>query len=203
MIDRNSFSVFNDPTLPGRLKKIQTDVDPDFETMGQNLIDLLHPQLDQKMYLHVAKHLRRHKNPPVDTWFALSASPRGYKMLPHFEVGIWPDTLFITFACLSEMTNREVVVDWLTQQDWQIIPAFQISMDHTSAASEVYSQATWEKAVDRYRNVQKSDFLLGTWIKRDDSRFAQPKLIEQLIYNQVIDLAPVYQEVVGALKAEK
>ncbi|MFD1465155.1 DUF1054 family protein [Lapidilactobacillus mulanensis] len=200
MIDRTSFSVFNDPTLPGRLQKIQTEVDPDFEMMGQNLIDLLHPQLDQKMYLHIAKHLRRHKNPPVDTWFALSDNARGYKMLPHFEVGIWPDTLFITFALLAEVKDREKITAWLADLDWQIIPAFQISTDHTNAAAQEYSEENWQKSIARYQTVKNSDFLLGSWIKLDDPRFAEPKLIEQIIYNQIIDLAPLYQEIVNLIK---
>lgn len=193
MITRTSFTVFNDPTLPGRLEKIKTNVDPDFEALGDHLINLLYPELHQRLDLHLAKHLRRKVNPPVDTWFALSNSKRGYKMLPHFEVGIWPDTLFITLDLLAEMQDRPQIAALLNEVDWQIIPAFQISNNHASSESQEYSEAAWHNAVKQYQTNPKADFILGTWIKKDDPRFDDPKMIEQTIYNQIVDLAPLYQ----------
>ncbi|WP_164506922.1 DUF1054 family protein [Lapidilactobacillus bayanensis] len=194
MITRTSFDVFNDPTLSGRLAKIQTEVDPDFEILGEHLTQLLYPELHQKLKVHLAKHLRRHKNPPVDTWLALSSNSRGYKMMPHFEVGLWPDKLFITLALLSDMKNRDQVAASLSELDWQIIPAFHISTNHASSDSQEYSQETWETAVEKFQQDPKSDFVLGMWIAKDDPQFADPQLIEQLIQNQIIDLAPLYQE---------
>lgn len=194
MLTRTSFDVFNDPTLPGRLAKIQTEIDPDFEILGEQLTQLLYPELHETLHVHLAKHLRRHKNPPVDTWLALSSNSRGYKMMPHFEVGLWPDTLFITLDLLSEMKNRDQVAASLNEIDWQIVPAFQISNDHSSSQRIEYSEDAWQKAVTRFQKVAKSDFVLGTWIDKDDVRFDDPRQIEQLIHNQIVDLAPLYQE---------
>ena len=38
--------------------------------------------------MHVAKHARRSVNPPIDTWVAFAPNKRGYKMLPHFQIGL-------------------------------------------------------------------------------------------------------------------
>lgn len=198
MLSRTSFEVFNDPTLPGRLAKIQTEVDPDFETLGEQLTQLLYPELQETLHVHLAKHLRRHKNPPVDTWFALSSSKRGYKMMPHFEIGLWPDWLFINLTLLGDMKQRQQVATSLNLIDWQLVPAMQISSDHSSSKHEDYSQETWQAAVQRFQQVAKSDLVLGTWIHKNDDRFANPKTIEQTIQQQIIDLAPLYQALMRA-----
>ena len=94
MFTRADFEIFDDPTLKGRLNKIYTELDPKFEVFGAQLQNELAVATNREFTLHIAKHLRRFKNPPMNTWMALSESSRGYKMMPHFEVGFWDDRIF-------------------------------------------------------------------------------------------------------------
>ena len=45
-------------------------------------------------------------NPPVDTWVAFAPNKRGYKMLPHFQIGLFRDQLFIMFGVMHEAKNK-------------------------------------------------------------------------------------------------
>lgn len=108
MIDQQDFDVFKDPTLAGRLVLIRSQVDPKFEQIGARYATQFTQQSQFQFYVHIAKHLRRHKNPPPDTWLAIGEGKRGYKMLPHFEIGLWPNALFIWLAYLAEVDQKPV-----------------------------------------------------------------------------------------------
>lgn len=43
---------------------------------------------------------------PKDTWVAWAANKRGYKALPHFEVGMFASHLFVIFAIIYESPNK-------------------------------------------------------------------------------------------------
>ena len=45
-------------------------------------------------------------NPPNDTWVAFAANKRGYKMMPHFQIGLWETHLFVWFAVIYEAPNK-------------------------------------------------------------------------------------------------
>ncbi len=37
-------------------------------------------------------------NPPDDTWVSFSTNPRGYKMMPHFQIGLFGDHAFCMYS---------------------------------------------------------------------------------------------------------
>lgn len=199
MLSRASFTVFEEPTLPGRLQRIRAEVDPDFETLGGLILQQMQPQVAMPLYLHVAKHLRRHKNPPVDTWLAISSYQRGYKMLPHFEVGLWADRLFVTLDLLADMQQRATRAEWLMAHQTQLaeLAVPQISTDHTSPNAQTLTTATLQAALDRYQQVKSGEFILGSWVLAADPRFAEPARIQQLILTQIQVLTPLYQELMA------
>lgn len=196
MLSRQSFAVFEAPTLPERLGRIQQEVDPDFEVLGQQLITQIQPELSQPLYLHIAKHLRRHKNPPVDTWLAISTYQRGYKMLPHFEVGLWPDRLFITLSLLADLEERPAVADWLSAHVTELsqLEIRQINFDHTDKKALPYNRVNLTKGIQRYQKVKKAELTFGRWIMDYDDLFAEPQLVDQAIKQQIMTLVPLYQD---------
>ncbi|WP_261805707.1 DUF1054 domain-containing protein [Lapidilactobacillus luobeiensis] len=199
MLSRASFTVFEEPTLSGRLQRIRAEVDPDFETLGGLILQQMQPQVAAPLYLHVAKHLRRHKNPPVDTWLAISTYQRGYKMLPHFEVGLWADRLFVTLDLLADMQQRAARAEWLVAHQTQLagLAVPQISTDHTSPNAQPLTTATLQAALDRYQQVKSGEFILGSWVLAADPRFTEPERIQQLILAQIQALTPLYRELMA------
>ena len=81
------FDVFLIDGLEARMDALKTTIRPKLEQLGAYYAPSLSALTGDEMFVHVAKHARRTINPPKDTWVAFANNPRGYKMLPHFQIG--------------------------------------------------------------------------------------------------------------------
>ncbi|WP_125704543.1 DUF1054 family protein [Lacticaseibacillus daqingensis] len=194
MFDRSDFTVFADPTLVGRLAAIRQRVDPKFERVGQRLAIALAQAGVPAQTLHVAKHQRRHKNPPPDTWVALAANRRGYKMVPHLELGLWPDRLFLWLAVLRE-AKPTTAIDWasLRAQALALPEGFALSGDHTSPAAVPLTAANWTQVQMRYTATQRGELLIGRTFAAQSAWFDRPAALDAELDRTVLALAPLYR----------
>lgn len=187
MFSKEDFRVFHDETLSGRLSLIRSELDPSFESIGQALLDALEQKYQDKFYLKIAKHQRRTKNPPPDTWLAISQDKRGYKRNPHVELGLWPDRYFVTFSLLADAYNRssyypkyEGLTSNLINSDWQV------SNDHTS--SKMYPATDFPKILKHYQQVKSSDLVIGYNLLADSSTVRAGDY-DQLLFYKFMELS--------------
>ena len=167
MFDKKDFKVFEDMTLPGRLGLIRANLDPKFEKIGAELMRRLEAEYQQQFFMKIAKHQRRTRNPPPDTWLAINQDKRGYKKSPHLELGLWPDRYFITFSLLADIKGRLGYYPILKEyQDTIITEGWGVSNDHTS--SEMSPASDLDKVIARYEKVKSSDLVIGYELKADD-----------------------------------
>lgn len=160
MFDKNDFKVFEDMTLSGRLDLIKTNLDPKFEVFGSDLLKHLEDEYQQKFFMKIAKHQRRTKNPPPDTWLAINQDKKGYKKTPHLELGLWPDRYFITFSLLADICDRQKYYPILEKYQDQIVKeGWGVSNDHTS--SKLLPALDFEKVIAHYQKVKSSDLVVG------------------------------------------
>ena len=179
MFDKNDFEVFNDDTLSGRLNLIRTNLDPKFEEFGAELLKQLEKEYQEQFFMKIAKHQRRTKNPPPDTWLAINQDKRGYKKTPHLELGLWPDRYFITFSLLADIKNRVEYYPILKQYQSKIITdGWGVSNDHTSSLLEPATD--FEKVIKHYESVKSSDLVIGYELKIDDP------IVEQGDYDKLL-----------------
>lgn len=187
MFDKNDFKVFEDMTLPGRLELIKTNLDPKFEKIGSELMRRLEEEYQQQFYMKIAKHQRRTKNPPPDTWLAINQDKRGYKKTPHLELGLWPDRYFITFSLLADIKNRSGYYPLLKDhQNTIITEGWGVSNDHTS--SEMQPATDFEKISAHYEKVKSSDLVIGYELKVDDP-IVQKGDYDQLLIDKFMQLS--------------
>ncbi|MFD1393873.1 DUF1054 family protein [Lacticaseibacillus jixianensis] len=203
MFTDQDFTVFDDPTLAGRLGLIRRVLDPKFDQAGGELADLLEEAGVPKLYLHVAKHLRRHKNPPPDTWLALSTSQRGYKMMPHLELGLWDDRLFLWVALLQEAKAASVRVpfDSLRPQMMLLPTDMELAADHTRKEVLPLTLGNFDRVSRRYRTTKAGEFLVGKTYLRSDPLFAAPDELWADLQERTVRLAPVLKRLVAAQSA--
>jgi len=160
MFDKKDFEVFNDMTLPGRLSLIKTNLDPKFEVFGSKLQKWLEEEYQQQFFLKIAKHQRRTKNPPPDTWLAINQDKKGYKKTPHVEFGLWPDRYFITFSLLADIRNRSAYYPILKKYQAQLMAeGWGVSNDHTSSLLKPASELP--NVIAHYEKVKSSDLVIG------------------------------------------
>ncbi|WHY02237.1 DUF1054 domain-containing protein [Neobacillus sp. DY30] len=194
------FDVFKIDGLEARMEALKEKIRPKLEFLGHYFAPTLTALTGDEMHVHVAKHARRTINPPKDTWVAFADNPRGYKMLPHFQIGLWNTHLFIWFAVIYEAPQKQEIAARFTKKISKIykeIPKeFVWSLDHTKPESFLHGQLTKEDLLgmfDRLENVKKAEILCGLEIKREDVlNLSSEDFLEQVekVFNTV---APLYK----------
>lgn len=197
MFSQKEFDVFLESTLAGRMEKVRTVIDPQFERLNE----FLQPQFNRanvKLYPHIAKHMRRTVNPPINTWIAFGPGKRGYKKDPHVEVGFWRDRMFFVWLALlgeskgdrqnaERLKNSQVALSRLNDR-------FYICQDHTNPQIKLANHSSINIAINEYRQIKKDEFLIGQVWRSDDS-FFQQKTGDQIKEIEAVigDLLPIYQ----------
>lgn len=190
------FDTFLIDGLDERMAAIQERIQPKFRTIGQALTEDLQMMLGNEMYLHIAKHARRTVNPPKDTWLAICDNKRGYKKHPHFQLGLFDSHLFIWLAYIYELPMKEKIAQtFLTHMDdiYQKIPDhFLVSLDHMEKDATPLQEIDLQKALLRFRDVKKGEFLIGVHLAKNDPILTKPTELYELVKETYRTLLPLY-----------
>ncbi|MFC6171789.1 DUF1054 family protein [Loigolactobacillus jiayinensis] len=201
----NDFKVFNEQTVAGRMALIRERLDPKFAELGAQIIAQLAAE-KIPTYINVAKHLRRHINPAPNTWFAIGPYKRGYKMVPHFEVGFWDDRLFVWLCLLENIQQPAPYAAILQQQQARIkqLPAaaWQLSGNHMAKPVQPLNAADLAAQTQRFVDVKKGEWLLGqVWLKTDPI-FQTSGAVEMAIKQAIDALTPLYRYLLAAISQD-
>ncbi|MNJ45370.1 hypothetical protein D3C77_404610 [compost metagenome] len=194
---------FDSLTVPGldsRMEAIISHIRPKLETLGETLAPYLSTLCGDEMFPHVAKHARRTVNPPEDTWIAWSSSKRGYKALPHFQVGMFSTHLFIIFAVIYESPNKDTFSKYLEKHSAKVqklVPAhYYWSTDHMTPGGSLHQDTNKESLLQiasKLKTVKKSELLCGLRLDRDDPVLHDGNRLIQTIEQTFETLLPLYK----------
>jgi len=194
------FDVFLIDGLEARMAALKETVRPKLEYLGDYFAPLLSSLTSDEMFVHVAKHARRTINPPKDTWVAFSNNPRGYKMMPHFQIGLWNTHLFIWFAVIYEAPQKEMMAERFSKKLSKIYKDtpkdFVWSMDHTKPDTIEHRKLSKDELLslfERLQNVKKAELLCGYTIDKEKViQLGSEGLIQQIddVFQKV---APLYK----------
>lgn len=194
------FDLFKIEGLELRMEALIQTVRPKLEWLGNHFAPSLTALTGQEMYPHVAKHARRTKNPPKDTWVAFANNSRGYKMLPHFQIGLWESHLFIWFAVIYECPLKEEIgKQFIAQLDsiQSNIPSdFVWSLDHTKPEASLHEQLNSDQLLsmfERLHKVKKAEILCGYQIPRSIAVEMSPEALLKQIQFVFEKLLPLYK----------
>ncbi|AET61654.1 hypothetical protein HPL003_24690 [Paenibacillus terrae HPL-003] len=194
------FDVFEIPGLEPRMEVLIEQVRPKLEAIGVELAPFLTDLCGEPMHVHVAKHARRKVNPPKDTWVAWAANKRGYKALPHFEVGMFASHLFVIFAIIYESPNKTTFAQALKANLSDVrsnIPDhFYWSMDHMAPEGTEQKQMdekNFQTIIDKLQQVKKAEVMCGIRIDRDDPLASDGAALLQTVRSTFERLLPLYQ----------
>ena len=193
------FKVFTIDGLDQRMDAIKTIIRPKFETLSQIFTDELSVLTNSPIYPHIAKHARRTINPPNDTWISFSSNPRGYKMQPHFQIGLWETHVFIWFAVIYEAKGKEEIGKRLSEQTESIknlIPSDYVwSVDHMKPDVIPHNSLSIENLstmFDRLQTVKKAELLCGYKIPREEAIKLSGEQLVDVIRDVFVHLIPLY-----------
>lgn len=194
MFEESSFEVFQVPGLEARMAAIRSEIQPVFQQIGEALVRELETALDRTFYLHIAQHRRRSVHPPENTWAAVGEGKRGYKMAPHFQIGIWPEYVFMWLSIIDQPKGQKSYAETLLAAlpEIKALPQdFVINKDHTTAPCFPLSEA--KPALERLASVKKSEFQLGRVIPRESTLWQNPENAQEDILATYRQLLPFYE----------
>ena len=192
------FDVFQINGLEQRMDALISCVRPKFNILGEDFSAYFSSKLGEEFYPHVAKHARRTVNPPKDSWVAFAPYKRGYKSLPHFQIGLWGTHLFIIFAIIYEAPQKAQFAERLlaNKNVFDVLPDdFIVSGNHMSPLAMPLSEAKGEhleQYLVRLRDVKKGEFLVGRHIPREKAIALSADDVHCIIEETFDALLPIY-----------
>jgi uncharacterized protein YktB (UPF0637 family) len=197
---QEDFAVLEVEGLDARMDAIKRIIRPKLEAYGQHFSGFLTTLTGEEIFPHVAKHARRSVNPPDDTWVAFASNKRGYKKLPHFQIGLWKTHVFIWFAVIYECPIKQEfgkeLKNHLASIMKEIPDHFVWSIDHTKPEIKKHGELTeneMQTMIERLINVKKAELLCGVNIPRDEMINLSKKEFIMTIENTFKTLLPLYQ----------
>ncbi|MEK5269821.1 DUF1054 domain-containing protein [Aeribacillus sp. FSL K6-8394] len=197
---KEDFEVFQIDGLEARMDELKKRVRPKLEALGQHFAPTLSALTGDEIFYHVAKHARRTVHPPNDTWVAFANSKRGYKKLPHFQIGLWSTHVFVWFAIIYESPVKEEIGKQLLQNWQQIrkqIPEdYFWSADHTKPDAEKQknlSDEDFQRIFQRLQSVKKAEMLCGINLPKNEVLSMSREQFLEKVDETFKTLMPLYQ----------
>ncbi|KFN89923.1 hypothetical protein TMUPMC115_2183 [Tetragenococcus muriaticus PMC-11-5] len=97
-------------------------------------------------------------------------------MEPHFQLGIWPEYVFMYLSIIDKPPRKEQMAQQLLQNNLlltQLPKDTVINMDHTKNRYEFMVETNVKQALERLRDVKKGEFQIGRIIKKRKSFMAR------------------------------
>lgn len=198
--NESDFNVFNVDGLDERMEALKGQIRPKLEELGNHFAPTLSAMTGDEMFPHVAKHARRSVNPPDDTWVAFANSKRGYKKLPHFQIGLWETHVFVWFAVIYESPIKtdfaKALKLHLSEVQKEIPSSFVWSIDHTKPEATKQgdlSEESFRNMIDRLQNVKKAEILCGINVQNDDPVLKDGDVFVKKVESTFETLMPLYR----------
>ncbi|HHM3899370.1 TPA: YktB family protein [Staphylococcus aureus] len=192
------FKAFNVEGLDARMEALNEYIRPQLRELGEYFSDFFTSQTGETFYPHVAKHARRSVNPPKDTWVAFATNKRGYKMLPHFQIGMFEDQLFVMFGIMHEAKDkatRAKVFERKFKAIQQLPDDYRVCLDHMKSDKPFIKDLTDDdliEAIQRAINVKKGEFFIARAITPQDKRLKSDKAFIAFLEETFDQFLPFY-----------
>jgi uncharacterized protein YktB (UPF0637 family) len=197
------FNVFQIDGLENRMEALIKNIRPKFEELGKKFSLYCSGVLGDEYFAHVAKHARRSVNPPKDSWVAFAPYKRGYKALPHFQIGLWGSHLFIIVAVIYEAPDKVAIAERLLKKKSLLtrLPSeFIISGDHMKQDAISLKDAKKtdiDHILTRMRDIKKGEFLVGRHIAREEAVKLSEEEFLLLAEKTFEKLLPIYKTMIN------
>lgn len=196
----DDFDVFAVEGLEPRMERLKATLRIKLQQLGDDLAPALSEMTGEQMYPHVAKHARRVTNPPNDSWVAWSQSSRGYKMLPHFQIGAWQTHAFIQWGIIYESKMKghfaEQLIHHLEEIRKAIPGHYHWYPDHTNSKGYVHKDMAdedFERIANRLAKQKNGEVMVGVVVPREQAVKMEAAAFENLALETFRTLSPLYR----------
>lgn len=194
---KEDFNVFDIQGLDERMVGIRERIQPKFRHFAEAGARLIASEEGaESVPVHIAKHLRRTKYAPENTWCAIGGDARGYKKYPHFQIGIAKEGVSF-YLCLIDqpVKEKEMAAALLARiPELEQLPRdYVVSVDHTAPVVLPIENVDWEPVLIRLRDVKKAELLIGRKLAPADQRLATEEGTLAVMEETLHELLPIYR----------
>lgn len=191
------FNVFDIQGLDERMTGIRERIQPKFQhfaAAGARFI--VSEEHAESVPVHVAKHLRRTKYAPENTWCAIGGDARGYKKYPHFQIGIAKEGVSFYLCLIDQPVKEKEMAAALLERipELEQLPRdYVVSVDHTVPTVQRIEAVDWQPILVRLRDVKKAELLIGRKLAPADPRLATEASTLAVMKETLRELLPIYR----------
>ena len=109
---KDDFDVFSIDGLENRMEALQNRIQPKFE-LSVGILQIVFPHMELMSFFHMSQNTQEDSKSTKDSWVAFAPAKRGYKALPHFQIGLWGTHLFIILAVIYENPDKKGIAERL------------------------------------------------------------------------------------------
>ncbi|MPM54630.1 hypothetical protein SDC9_101409 [bioreactor metagenome] len=194
---KEDFNVFDIQGLDERMAGIRERIQPKFRHFaGAGTRLIASEEGVESVPVHIAKHLRRTKYAPENTWCAIGGDARGYKKYPHFQIGIAKEGVSFYLCLIDQPVKEKEMAAALLERlpELESLPRdYVVSVDHTVPAVLPIEAVDWEPVLIRLRDVKKAELLIGRKLAPADPRLATEEGTLAVMEETIRELLPIYR----------
>ncbi|GAB5052804.1 DUF1054 family protein [Pediococcus ethanolidurans] len=190
------FSAFEKTDVQERLKLIRLRTDPFFEEVIQEILTILNKD-DLRYHSFIAKHARRHLNPPPNTWVAFGKNNRGYKMVPHYEIGVWDDRLFLWLAFETNIKEREAAIESLQVKQGAFLNShflLNLSTNHMVKPFVDINKENYSQSVKNYQRKKQAEVLIGRVFLKNNRYLDNKEQTLRIVKQTILTLSQIWDK---------
>jgi uncharacterized protein YktB (UPF0637 family) len=200
---QDDFEIFDLPGFETRMPAIRARITPRLKELGEQLTPSLRIATNLGFHPHVAQHLRRTVNPPVETWVAFSPSPRAYKPFVHFRVAINGGGLKVVCHLEEDSEDKPAFAEALRRNAAAIARHLAAhpeihsgdvrGKDAMQEAPRPWSEAELATLGERLARVKAQDASFAIRFDRDNPTVASPAALVEAALGAMRTLLPIYR----------
>ncbi|MDK2780896.1 MAG: hypothetical protein PWP61_1193 [Trichococcus sp.] len=196
--NKEDFNVFDIQGLDERMAAIRERIQPKFRYFAEAGARFMVSEegVESEVPVHIAKHLRRTKYAPENTWCAIGGDTRGYKKYPHFQIGIAKEGVSFYLCLIDQPVKEKEMAATLLERipELQRLPRdYVVSVDHTVPDVLPIEAVNWESVLIRLRDVKKAELLIGRKLAPADPRLASEEDTLAVMEETLHELLPLYR----------
>ena len=202
------FELFSIPDFAGRMGEIRSRLKPKLIALATDLSPQVEEVLAGPVFPHVAQHMRRRVNPPVETWLAFARDKKGYKRWTHYRVAVSGNGVRVTVFVEDDADDKPQFGRALDADPQKLLDALGTAPvqwytlgEHGTSQADLTANRL-QAAGDALQRLKTAKFQAGVSLPRAEAIALSPKRFEAWAVEQIALLKPLYLAGAEARTAE-
>jgi uncharacterized protein YktB (UPF0637 family) len=192
------FDLFSIPDFAGRMTEIRARLKPKLIALAKDLAPQVEATLEGPVFPHVAQHMRRRVNPPVETWLAFARDKKGYKRWTHYRVAVSESGVRVTVFVEDDADDKPQLGLNLAGSPQELLatlgtaPVQWYTLGEAGTAQADLTPERLREAGSALQRLKTAKFQAGVPLPRAETLAMTPERFEAWAMEQMTLLKPLY-----------